>query len=90
MTRGVHVPHSFWLFSLHSEVCPVIDSFIRWDVISGVVSILQAPKQLTLVLVLIEYFTFDWVEIELNDWEVDKTELDSFFHQKDCLQVFYF
>lgn len=44
---GAHVTHSRWLFSLSSEVCLLIDSFIRWDVIIGVVSILQAPKQLT-------------------------------------------
>ena len=45
---GARVPHSFWSFSLHSEVRPLVDSFIRWDVIIGVASILQVPKQLTL------------------------------------------
>lgn len=51
--KGVHVPHSFWLFSLHSEACPLIDRFVRWYVIIGVVSILQAPEQLTLVTLIL-------------------------------------
>ena len=80
------VPPSFWLCSLHSEAWPLIDSFIRRDVVTGWVSILWAPRQLTLATlklwswlrILCLMASSAWhlptFKIELNLQEVTYTE----------------